>query len=375
MGLAINISMNILDAYIKDKQRLQEAEEWDISNQKTRVIDAVNALINSETNSKILTTIYNTINKNDIVSKLHANLDGRFNPNFVQQMKEAMFMALSNYNEDNIQQFLEDFQNNVALNTKKLLTSGTRLSECFSNPAGFKAFRAILPVGRGYKNKGAGEFALAAFNSNIHLRESGGDLDIDGIHIELKTNQTKGGGRLGSKMVTTNDHQHEVIQNFNKQYGDIINFTPGVSMTLRPLLRLFDAQLPVDKTTEVTNEVNKTIDTYKNEGLRKELSYNLISNIFGTKIGKKMSNLIAKGTEHEIIVSEYISDNFKWYQKNENFDRLLVMDLTADVVYSAGSGTEFKKMLPLLKGSVPGIIPTGAHPDETFFQLTAKPIV
>ena len=114
MGLAININMNILDAYIKDKQRLQEAEEWDISNQKTRVIDAVNALINSETNSKILTTIYNTINKNDIVSKLHANLDGRFKSNFVQQMKEAMFMALSNYNEDNIQQFLEDFQNNVA---------------------------------------------------------------------------------------------------------------------------------------------------------------------------------------------------------------------------------------------------------------------
>ena len=26
--------MNILDAYIKDNQRLQEAEEWDISNQK-----------------------------------------------------------------------------------------------------------------------------------------------------------------------------------------------------------------------------------------------------------------------------------------------------------------------------------------------------
>ena len=362
--------MNILDAYIKDAIKLREAEEANLSQLKARVIKAVQELENTDENGRVLTSFFNAINKHDIVSKLHENLDGRFNEKFVAQMKEIIFQALSSFNQDSVKQFLEDFNNDALIDISKLLSPRSTLSDCFSSPAAFIAFKALIPVGRRWKNKGPGEFALAALSKQISLRDAGGDLDIAGQNVEVKVNTSGGGGRMGSNATATNQSQNGIIQSFNEKYGEII---PKVnSITLKPFVKMLDTKLPVGKTTLVRNEVNQTDDKYNNNALRKEISTALIGNIFGAEIGKNIGNMIARGVDIGTISAEYISGNFKWYQHEEQFASILMLDLAADVAYNIKDAAAFKRILPYIKGGTPAIVPTGANPTETFFQLTAK---
>ena len=131
--------MNILDAYIKDAIKLREAEEANLSQLKARVIKAVQELENTDENGRVLTSFFNAINKHDIVSKLHENLDGRFNEKFVAQMKEIIFQALSSFNQDSVKQFLEDFNNDALIDISKLLDENSSSEGFYSDWAHYTA--------------------------------------------------------------------------------------------------------------------------------------------------------------------------------------------------------------------------------------------
>ena len=349
-------------------EELGNANETDLSVIKGKIISTVQSLDDSKQNARILARVHNTLRYSSIIQDIQANLGGGMSEKFIGEISQTIFNGLAGFNEENINNFLNDLEDDKVINTKALLLPQVQLSSVFSSAAGYKVFKALVKFGIDISRKGPGEFGLATLSNKIVFPKSGGgDLIIDGSLVEIKSALSaeagKGGGRLGHQPPVTVEAQRQVFDAFNQKYNNVVEH-PRKSISAGKYIDLLNSRLPVGQKTTIGDK------EYNNNSLRYELSLPLISNIIGSSDGKRIATMISKSNDRGKILEEYYVTQFNQYKAESNWDRMLFFDLTGDMVISMKDENEFKSAFQYIKVLPPSIIPT--QHNEVFAQLSLR---
>ena len=349
-------------------EELGNANETDLSVIKGKIISTVQSLDDSKQNARILARVHNTLRYSSIIQDIQANLGGGMSEKFIGEISQTIFNGLAGFNEENINNFLNDLEDDKVINTKALLLPQVQLSSVFSSAAGYKVFKALVKFGIDISRKGPGEFGLATLSNKIVFPKSGGgDLIIDGSLVEIKSALSaeagKGGGRLGHQPPVTVEAQRQVFDAFNQKYNNVVEH-PRKSISAGKYIDLLNSRLPVGQKTTIGDK------EYNNNSLRYELSLPLISNIIGSSDGKRIATMISKSNDRGKILEEYYVTQFNQYKAESNWDRMLFFDLTGDMVISMKDENEFRSAFQYIKVLPPSIIPT--QPNEVFAQLSLR---
>ncbi len=349
-------------------EELDNANEMDLSTIKGKIISTVQSLDNSKQSASILARVHNTLRHSSIIQDIQANLGGGMSEKFIGEISQIIFNGLAGFNEENINNFLNDLEDDKVINTKALLSPQVQLSSVFSSAAGYKVFKALIKFGIDINRKGPGEFGLATLSNRIAFPKSGGgDLIIDGSLVEIKSalsaDAGRGGGRLGHQPPVTVEAQRQVFDAFNQKYNNIMEISTK-SISAGKYIDLLNSRLPVGQKTTIGNK------EYNNNSLRYELSLPLISNIIGSSDGKRIATMISKSNDRETTLNEYYVTQFKQYKAGSNWDRMLFFDLTADIAISVSNENEFRSAFEHIKVLPPSIVPT--QPNEVFAQLSLR---
>ena len=348
-------------------EELGNANETDLSVIKGKIISTVQSLDDSKQNARILARVHNTLRHSSIIQDIQANLGGGMSEKFIGEISQTIFNGLAGFNEENINNFLNDLEDDKVINTKALLLPQVQLSSVFSSAAGYKVFKALVKFGIDIKRKGPGEFGLATLSNKISIATDGGDLIIDGSLVEIKSALSdeagKGGGRLGHQPPVTVETQRQVLDAFNQKYNNIMEIS-AKSISAGKYIDVLNKRLPIGQKTIIGDK------EYKNDSLRYELSLPLISNIIGSSDGKRIATMISKSNDRGKILEEYYVTQFNQYKAESNWDRMLFFDLTGDMVISMKDENEFRSAFEYIKILPPSIVPT--QPNEVFAQLSLR---
>jgi hypothetical protein len=349
-------------------EKLDNATETDLSAIKGKIISTVQSLDNSKQSASILARVHNTLRHSSIIQDIQANLGGGMSEKFIGEISQTIFNGLAGFNEENINNFLDNLENDKVINTKALLLPQVQFSSVFSSAAGYKVFKALVKFGIDISRKGPGEFGLATLSNRIVFPKSGGgDLIIDGSLVEVKSALSaeagKGGGRLGHQPPVTVETQRQVFDTFNQKYNNVMEHSRK-SISAGKYIDLLNSRLPIGQKTTIGDK------EYKNNALRYELSLPLISNIIGSSDGKRIATMISKSNDRETTLNEYYITQFNQYKAGSNWDRMLFFDLAADIAISMSNENEFRSAFEHIKILPPSIVPT--QPNEVFAQLSLR---
>ena len=348
-------------------EELDNANEMDLSTIKGKIISTVQSLDNSKQSSRILVRVHNTLRHSSIIQDIQANLGGG-SEQFIKEISQTIFNGLAGFNEENINNFLNDLEDDKVIDIKALLSAQVQLSSIFSSAVSYKVFKTLVKFGIDVNRKGPGEFGLATLSNRIVLRKSGGgDLVIDGSLVEIKSalsaKATSGGGRLGHQPPVTVEAQRQIFDAFNQKYNNIMEI-PTKSISAGKYIDLLNIRLPIGQKTIIGDK------EYKNDSLRYELSLPLISNIIGSSDGKRIATMISKSNDRETTLNEYYVIQFNQYKAESNWDRMLFFDLTGDMIIGMSNEAEFRSAFEHIKVLPPSIVPT--QPNEVFAQLSLR---
>ena len=223
--------------------------------------------------------------------------------------------------------FLSALEKGKALNVNALKKTVTTFSElCNGDNITIKVLNSLMGYGAGIKRKGPGEFALAMMSPNIRLADGQGDLEIDGIgSVELKTETTSGGGRMGMGG-PTRESQLQVLEKYREQAPELIqDLMARKSITLMPLMKLFNQYLPII------------------EKGNKDLRVSFCKDMFSLTFGQQFGSLMAPGFGQQDPRSaqlEFIKQNFEWYKAKDNFNTFIIMNVPLQKILRASTGNE-----------------------------------
>ena len=191
-------------------------------------------------------------------------------------------------------------------------------------------FNELIPYGSGIKRKGPGEFALALMSPNIRLATGQGDLEIDGIGgVELKTERTSGGGRLGMGG-PTRESQTFVLEKHKEKAPELIDKLLNTnSIILNPLMKVLNQYMPMT------------------EPNAKEIRVNLCADMFALSYGEKFGTAMAQGfgqADAKKALRDFTKLNFEYYQAKDNFNALVIMHVPSAKILTANTGEELIKL-------------------------------
>ena len=346
--------------------RLRNLFEYtDITQAKADVLKSINALDpNDEKGAELIDRIFRALNNEDISGKINKAFlppmaDERMSDDAKIQHIAKVAKLISAVDSDfaGLNRFLDSLEKGTALNVDALKNTVTTFNElCNGDNITVKIFNALMGYGAGVKRKGPGEFALAMMSPNIRLADGQGDLEIAGLgHVELKTETTSGGGRMGMGGPTS-ESQQRVLEKYKEQAPELIADLQGrKSITLRPLMQVLNQYLPITQ-----------------QGA-KELRIALCKDMFALTFGEQFGAEMAKGFGQQDATQaqmNFIKHNFEWYKAKDNFETFLIMNVPQQKILRATSGDELLQLYQNkhLSGGAAAFIHTG-QASEVYTQM------
>ena len=346
--------------------RLRHLFEYsDINQAKADVLKSINALDpKDEKGAELIDRIFRALNNEDIGGKIQQSFgppmaDERMSDDAKLQHIAKVAKIISTVDSDfsGLTNFLVALEQGKALNVNALKNTVTTFNElCNGDNITVKIFNSLMGYGAGIKRKGPGEFALAMMSPNIRLADGQGDLEIDGLgHVELKTETTSGGGRMGMGGPTS-ESQQKVLEKYKEQAPELIaDLQSRKSITIAPLMKLFNEYLPVTQ-----------------QGA-KELRIALCKDMFALTFGDQFGSAMAQGfgqPDPKQAQMNFIKNNFEWYKAKDNFSTFIIMNVPLQKILRASTGDELLKLYAggHLSGGGAAFIHTG-QVSEVYAQM------
>ena len=351
--------------------RFRELREYeDLNVEKEKIISTISGLeATDEQQAKMLDRIWKLLNSetvgNNITNAFKNPMADELMP---EKTKEAhrieLTKILSQLDSDyaSMNQFLKKLESGGVINIEQLKKPVNSFSAVFDGDAvALKAFDALKQYGVGQAQKGPGEFALAMLSNKIRLAEGDGDTEIEGIgKVEVKAavGSSGAGGRLGhggtgqsQQMATLEKYEENIPVTLER-----IRASKGGSIGISEFVKSLNAELdPSDST---------------NRQLRQKIALELLKPNFGS-----YANSIAETfgqTDPNVVIAEYVKQNFEWYKNRDNFDAYLLISFTRKKTGMGRTGEDIIKLRET--GQITGfgisMIPTKAGPREQFAQIT-----
>ncbi len=348
--------------YKEIKQILKEYK--DISQAKKEIIQKIVDLDPAdELGAKLLDNVFKVLN----TDKMGGNITKSFVPPMADETMSAevkkghianVAKIISNIDSDfaSLNKFLNNLKKGKALNVSELQKPMTTFNAlCNGDPVAINVLNALMTYGVGSKRKGPGEFALAMMSPFIKLADGQGDIEIQGVgKVELKSETTAGGGRLGMGG-PSRESQLAVLEKYRDQAPEFVAyFDKNKSITINPFMKLMNQTLPLPNA--------------KNKKLRSLIANEILALTFD-KFAKQMAKGFAQADLRTAQLN-FIKYNFEWYKAKDNFDAFMIMNFPQQKIMIAKSGDELINLFTSgqLQGGGAGIIHTG-QPSEVYTQM------
>ena len=351
--------------------RYRELREYeDLNQEKEKIIATISGLeAADEEQAKMLDRIWKLLNSdtvgNNITNAFKNPMADELMP---EKTKEAhrieLTKILSQLDSDyaSMNQFLKKLESGGVIDIKQLNQPVNSFNAVFGGDAvAIKAFEALKQYGVGQAQKGPGEFALAMLSNKIRLAEGDGDTEIEGIgKVEVKAAVgSKGaGGRLGHGGASQ-----------QQQMATLEKYAENIPATLERIRAGKGGSIGI---SEFVKSLNAELDPSDSENrqLRQKIALELIKQNFGS-----YANSIAETfgqTDPNVVIAEYVKQNFEWYKNRDNFDAYLLISFTRKKTGMGRTGEDIVKLRET--GQITGfgisMIPTKAGPREQFAQIS-----
>lgn len=351
--------------------RFRELREYeDLNQEKEKIISTISGLAaDDEEQAKLLDRIWKLLNSeqvgNNITNAFKVPMSDELMP---EKTKEAhrieLTKLLSQIDSDygSMNQFLKKLESGGVINIQQLNKPVNSFNAVFDGDAvAIKAFEALKQYGVGQAQKGPGEFALAMLSNKIRLAEGDGDTEIEGIgKVEVKAavGSTGAGGRLG--------HGGAGQQ---QQMATLEKYAENIPATIERIRNSKGGSIGV---SEFVKSLNTELDPNDSESrqLRQKIALELLKPNFGA-----YANSIAETfgqADPNIVIAEYVKQNFEWYKNRDNFDAYLLISFTRQKTGMGRTGEDIVKLRE--SGQITGfgisMIPTKAGAREQFAQIS-----
>jgi hypothetical protein len=293
----------------------------DLLNITTQLFDDVTTLkrdvinqVKRTDDEELLDRIYTVLNKTNLHTRISSGLTKDTDTKgFVDQITQIIIDTKGTYAEKYafINAFPHGYINLKLMLSGKRVTFEELLTTGVNKDVPLTFVRAVFEALKHSTFgtvKGPGEFALAALSPKIVITGKG-DLHIDNKTIEVKASAGKevssGGGRLGTPgFLNHQDVAQIIVKNMPKGFNLAAALAPG------------KGNLGLDGLVKLTSVLTAQ--------KRAKLGRELFGSIFGNKAD--ISKLVSALSSGQSIIKPYIKTNYEAYQKDSNFDGVMLMN-------------------------------------------------
>tara|TARA_B100001057_G_scaffold222989_1_gene223328 strand:- start:3569 stop:4597 length:1029 start_codon:yes stop_codon:yes gene_type:complete len=324
---------------------------------KKAIIASVSGLrADNEQDAELLDRIYRTLSSEDISTKIAKSFipptqDDTFKLEPLLKILTQMIYH-SGVDYKSLVKFLDKLETGSVVNTSVVKAPGIGTVRSFfdGDETATRIFQSIATLGAGKKQKGPGEYALAMLSNKITLKDTGGDISVDGAGIEVKAEMKTGGGRLGEGGPTA-----AVAKEYWTQLPSIANhISQQATLGLDNFMKYLSIDLPLndpEKKKQRQEMLGKWYDTiFKNPGPFVEA--------FMQEDSKRAEIMYGKA-------------NFDSYKASHGFDSVLAINFSNLKYICVNNGEDFARYREAGQFGAHGIsiIPSAASPKEVFVQL------
>ena len=330
---------------------------------------------NTKENQALLDRVYSIVHQTGVTDRLMPTLQGalkdEYNDKAIKMIAEKIVLS-NTLNLQQKKQFLNNLEKNKCVNYKLFLRNGHfNLDDLFyNNPINKQMFLEFINFGAGQKRAGKGEHAFAILSQNI-TQKGVGDLDVNGIPVELKVATTKGSGRLGEGGVNP-EKARQIIAQFEEVTDALNGYAKGGHQGDTEFIK---SRGTPDKPQKSVNLIDFTricnalrLDQPRRQAIGKA--------IFNDRFGQFGENITAvfqqPGAAPTAVLDAYIAANFEHYKASEGggaWQTLTSIALGSNSGVTANSGKALAQLFAggSLASSIPAIIPT--QDPEVFYQV------
>jgi hypothetical protein len=311
-------------------------------------------------NEALLDSIYTILNKGNMIDRIGGVLPGVLKGEFAEKqiMQIAGIMADAPLTFAQKVDFARNLQMNKCINHKLLTTPGVSSIDqlCYNSDINKTMFMHLSTYGVGAKMKGPYENGLAIMSTNISIKGKG-DIDVDGVGVEVKGALGVNGGRFG-------------------ETGDVppVKSVQDIMYSYEWLKAPLDAQ----RDTSVTGSVNlKTLTKLINQipnvppQERQDLANRLADLYFGAQ-GKRLKQALGRmGADPVEVNRAWIKDNFDSYKAGDSGGK---WSFLVGIIAGYNTIGVVSKAEDLDNMTTTGntIYPLYGKPMEAFFQFNPK---
>lgn len=327
----INIHMRAIE-FLREYKNLEK--------EKANILKTISGLDAADENDKeILDRIYRLLHSEDMNTTLSAAFATPLSDESMpEKTKEQHRIALTNIigkldsDFNAMSTFIDKLEaggDNGVIDIKALDKRVSSFNEVFkSDPVAMSAFIALEQYGTSKKQKGPGEYALAMLSDQIHLSTGTGDTVIKGLgQVEIKTEASSGGGRLGQSGLRR-DEQVAIVEQHAEDIPSLFDaVNQGKSMGPSTFLKYLNVDLPLAGRQEGQDEdgnVIKGITPANAKKIRKGIVLKLLKPVFD-EYATPMAAAFAQ-EDPTIAENEYGKQNFNWYKSKYQWDAFLIIN-------------------------------------------------
>lgn len=330
---------------------------------------------NTKENQALLDRVYSIVHQTGVTDRLMPTLQGalkdEYNDKAIKMIAEKIVLS-NTLNLQQKKQFLNNLEKNKCVNYKLFLQNGHfNLDDLFyNNPINKQMFLEFINFGAGQKRAGKGEHAFAILSQNI-TQKGVGDLDVNGVPVELKVATTKGSGRLGEGGVNP-EKARQIIAQFEEVTDALNGYSKGGHQGDSEFIK---SRGTPDKPQKSVNLIDFTricnalrLDQPRRQAIGKA--------VFNDRFGKFGDTITAvfqqPGAAPTAVLDAYIAANFEHYKASEGggaWQTLTSIALGSNSGVTANSGKALAQLFAggSLASSIPAIIPT--QDPEVFYQV------
>jgi hypothetical protein len=352
-------------------------EDPKLEKAKANILDQIAGIdVTDENQIKLLDKIFRVLNSEQSNTTITAafgpaTADEEWSDKARQQhiLNVAKIIHDVDTNYDSLMTFLKKLEQGNVLDVSVFGKKESNFNELlYADPVAIKVFESLQMYGKGQKRAGAGEFALAMLSPKIKMAPGEGDLVVNGVSTELKTETTAGGGRMGSGGPNRSD-QIKVLQKYAEHIPELIEMFPdgsrGKSMLVGPFVDLLDKVLPVGGQSPAGGN---------NTQIRQALATDMMRLTFGDPYASAIGKTFGQPNK-QLILNAMIVQNYEWYKARDSFELFVVLSFKSSRLTMIQNGQDMADAFAngSLNGGVGAFIHTG-QASEVFGQMKSPKI-
>jgi len=313
------------------------SEEVSVPKLKKEIIDQVKGV----NDFALLDRIFQVLSTRDAKGKIEkalATTTKDSNIGHVDAVIDEMISSISAIEGTSTEkvEFVDLLEAGKAVNVTALQQATATFDDIFPTQFTKNFFKSNANFGRGAQMKGPGEFALAIMSPEVTLAAKG-DIEIAKSLIEVKAAlQAGSGGRLG-ETGSVNTTKEQIIASL-RAVADKNKLTPEQDQFF---VEAFESVISKSLTVSVAalHQVYPNNPKAVQESVESVLSLS-----FDKAMAKAVGAAAARDKTGILAESQYMKNNFRWYQKKTKFDSIMALWFSGEKVYNFKSGDEFAAM-------------------------------